>query len=210
MRINYDGKPATNEALRLLYEAGTGTGVSVVLITDPKKIASIVDYVVEANTAQIRDKLFLDELKSWMRFNQGQAVATMDGLATRAFGNPELPIWLARLLLPLVFTESGENEKYRRQLQTSAGVAVFVSERSDIAHWIEVGRACQRFALQATALGLKHSFVNQPIEVPHVRRQLAPFLGIGTWVPDIIVRFGSARSELPRSLRRPVAQVIAA
>ena len=33
-------------------------------------------------------------------------------------------------------------------------------------HWIEVGRACQRFALQATALGLKCAFINQPVEVP--------------------------------------------
>jgi hypothetical protein len=85
---------------------------------------------------------------------------------------------------------------------------VFVSERDDKAHWIEAGRACQRFALQATALGLKLAFVNQPVEVPRLRRQFATFLGLDQRRPDIVVRLGNG-PELPRSLRRPVAQVIA-
>jgi hypothetical protein len=207
-RLTYDGKRVTNEALRLLDQAGKGPGVGVALITDPKKISNIIDYVIEGNTAQMRDKAFLDELKGWIRFNEGHALATMDGLSARASGNPELPIWLARLLLPLVFTEKGENEKYRRQIQTSAGVAIIVSERSDKSHWVEAGRACQRFALQATALSLKHAFINQPVEVPRLKAQLASFLGIGTWVPDIVLRFGTGL-ELPKSLRRPVAAVIA-
>ena len=129
----------------------------------------------------------------------------MDGLFAGACGNPALPAWLARLLLPFVFTERGENDKYRAHIQSSAGIAVFVSERDDKAHWVEAGRACQRFALQATALGLKYAFVNQPVEVPRLRQQLASYLGLGARRPDLIVRFG-AGPELPRSLRRPVAR----
>ena len=207
-RLVYNYKPVTNEALHLLEQAGTGDGVSVIVITDRSRIANIIDYVVEGNTAQMRDKAFLDELKGWMRFNEAQAVATMDGLFTRASGNPELPGWLARLLLPLVFTERGENDKYRLHIESSAGVAVFVSERSDKAHWVEAGRACQRFALQATALGLKCAFVNQPVEVPRLRRQFATFLDIGERRPDLIMRFG-VTPELPKSLRRPVDEVVA-
>lgn len=206
-RAAYDGKPAASEALRLLEQAGTGAGVSVVLITDRSKIANIIDYVVEGNSAQMRDKAFMAELRAWMRFNEAHAVASMDGLFARSSGNPALPAWLARLLLPLVFTESGENDKYRAHIQSSAGVAVFVSDRNDKVHWIEAGRACQRFTLQATALGLKHAFVNQPIEVPRLRQQLASYLGTGARMPDLAVRFG-AGPELPRSLRRPVERVI--
>ncbi|MFZ1104808.1 MAG: Tat pathway signal protein [Hyphomicrobiaceae bacterium] len=202
-RAAYDGKPVAGETLRLLEQAGTGDGVSVLVITDRVKIANVIDYVVEGNTAQMRDKAFLDELKGWMRFNEADAVSTMDGLFARSSGNPALPAWLARLLLPLVFTESGGNDKYRAHIQSSTGVAVFVSERNDKAHWIEAGRACQRFALQATALGLKHAFINQPIEVPRLRQQFASYLGIGARLPDLAVRFG-AGPELPRSLRRPV------
>jgi hypothetical protein len=207
-RIVYNYKPAPNAALRLLEQAGMGDGVSVIVITDRSRIANIIDYVVEGNTAQMRDKPFLDELKSWMRFNEAHAVATMDGLFARASGNPELPGWLARLLLPLVFTERGENDKYRLHIESSAGVAVFVSEKSDKGHWVEAGRACQRFALQTTALGLKSAFINQPVEGPRLRQQFASFLGIGDRRADIVMRFGTG-PEMPKSLRRPVDAVVA-
>ncbi len=206
-RAAYDAKPVANDSLRLLEQAGSGAGVSVLLITDAARRANLIDYVLQGNAAQMRDRAFMDELLAWIRFNEADAVATRDGLYSRASGNPSLPGWLARRLMPFVLTERGENAKYRAHIESSAGVAVFVSERNDRAHWIEAGRAYQRFALQATALGLKHAFINQPIEVRAVRQQFATFLGLGGRSPDLMVRFG-AGPELPSSLRRPVAQVI--
>ena len=207
-RALYDGKPAASEALRLLDQAGAATGVALVMITDPKGIADVVDYVLAGDSFQMRDRAYLDELQSWMRFSPKDAAATSDGLFSRASGNPGLPGWLARPLLPLVFTESGERDKHRAQIQSSAGVAVFVAERDDRPHWVQAGRACQRFALQATALGLKCAFINQPVEAPEVRRQFASHLGVGDRLPDLVLRFG-AGPVLPMSLRRPVNDVLA-
>jgi hypothetical protein len=207
-RATYDGSPVSRETLADLEQAGTRAGVSIIILTERSKISGVEEYVVEGNSAQMRDGAFMDELKHWIRFNDADAVATMDGLSARASGNSEWPGWLARLLLPLVLTERGENEKYRRQIRSSAGIAVFVADRSDHAHWVEVGRACQRFALQATALGLKQAFINQPVEVPHLRKQFASYLGIGDRLPDLVVRFGNG-PELPRSLRRPVEGLMA-
>jgi len=206
-RAVYDGRPVANEALRLLERAGTGQGVSVLIITDRARIASITDCVIQANSVQMRDKAHLGELRGWLRFNDKEAVATMDGLFARAFSKPTVPTWLGRLVLPLVFTETGENAKYRAHIESSAGMAVFVAELNDKAHLIEVGRACERFALQATALGLKYAHLNQPVEVPMLRRQFASYLAIGARLPDLVVRFGTG-PELPSSLRRPVEQVV--
>jgi Nitroreductase family len=207
-RALYDGAPVSNEKLASLEQAATRAGVSVMIITDKAKINAIADYVVDGNSAQMHDKAFMDELKHWIRFNDSDAVAAMDGLSAGASGNPQWPAWLARLLLPLVLTEHAENQKYRDQIQSSAGIAIFVADRSDRAHWVEVGRACQRFALQATVFGLKQAFINQPVEVPLVRQQLASFLGIGERLPDLVMRFGFG-PELPKSLRRPVEQLMA-
>ncbi|HLV82586.1 MAG TPA: Tat pathway signal protein, partial [Devosia sp.] len=80
-------------------------------------------------------------------------------------------------------------------------------EREDKAHWIAVGRACQRFALAATASGLKHAFVNQPVEVALLRPELAALIGEGGMRPDIIMRFGYGPT-LPFSPRRPVNAVL--
>ena len=99
-------------------------------------------------------------------------------------------------------TAKSENDKYARQMQSSSGVAVFVGAKEDREHWSLVGRACQRFGLQATALGLKHAYMNQPVEVPELRPELAKLVGLPSRRPDIVMRFGHG-ANLPFSARRP-------
>jgi hypothetical protein len=205
-RAAFDGKPVAADALRQLDSACREPGVSAILMTDRAGMAKVADYVIEGNSAQMRDKAFMDELVSWIRFSDADAVATMDGLFSRASGNPAWPAWIARPLLRFVFTENGENRKYREQIDSSAGIAVLAADASDTAHWIAVGRSCQRFALQTTALGLKYAFINQPVEVAALRPQFATAIGLGTRRPDIVMRFG-AGPDLPKSLRRPPEQV---
>jgi hypothetical protein len=206
-RTEYDGRALTNEYLRLLEQVGRGHGVEVRLLTDTNQMEAVLEYVIEGNTAQIDDPAFVEELTTWIRFSDAEAVRNSDGLFSRTSGNPALPRWLGRLFFRFFFTAHSENEKYARQMRSSAGVAVFVSERNDKAHWVETGRCYERFALQATALGVRNAFLNQPVEVAAVRPQFATYLGIGERRPDLIVRFGYS-PEMPRSLRRPVEAVI--
>lgn len=201
-RAVFDGKPVAAETLRQLEGACREPGLSAILITDRAAKTKVADYVLEGNSAQMRDEAFMDELVRWIRFSDADALATMDGLFTRASGNPAWPAWIARPLLRFVLTENGENRKYREQIDSSAGIVVLAADTSDTAHWIAVGRACQRFALQATAVGLKYAFINQPVEVAALRPQFATAIGLGTRRPDIVMRFG-AGPDLPKSLRRP-------
>lgn len=97
------------------------------------------------------------------------------------------------------YTEAVQST-WQRDRRVSAG-------RNDKAHWIEVGRCHERFALQATSLGIRTAFVNQPVEVAGIRPRLASTLGLGDRRPDLVVRFGRG-SEMPRSLRRPVEAVL--
>ena len=168
---------------------------------------AILDYVVQGNTAQMRDQAFMAELIAWIRFDDNMAVESLDGLSARSSGNPSLPAWIARRLLPFVMTEKGENDKYAKHIRSSAGIAVFAAASDDRAGWIAAGRAYQRFALQATVLGIRHAFLNQPVEVPSLRPQFASYMGIGDRRPDLVVRFGRGPT-LPRSLRRPIQAVI--
>ena len=109
----------------------------------------------------------------------------------------------------LFVSANSENDKYARQLRSSAGIAVFVGAQENREHWVLAGRACQRFALQATALGLKLAFVNQPVEVAALRPHLAALVGLPGRRPDILMRFGYGPS-LPYSVRRPIETVISA
>ena len=152
-RSEYDSKPLSTEELRLLELAGTGAGVRVMLLTEKAALENILAYVVEGNTAQMTDPAFVEELKSWIRFGGGEAVKTGDGLYSATSGNPSAPRWIGSPLFGMFFKPKSENDKYAKRLRSSAGVAVFVSEVSDKAHWIEAGRCYERFALQAAALG---------------------------------------------------------
>lgn len=206
-RAAYDGRPVASEAIRSLEAAGREPGVSVIILTDRTAISNIAAYVEQGNSSQMHDDAFMAELKSWIRFSEADAVSTMDGLFAPSSGTPAMPTWLARPLMGLFFTEQKENRKYHEHIESSAGVAVFVSETNDKSHWIAAGRACQRFGLQATALGLKYAFINQPVEVPTLRRQFASYLGIGDRRADLVLRFGNG-PQLPKSLRRPPEQVM--
>jgi hypothetical protein len=106
------------------------------------------------------------------------------------------------------FSSESQNRKDTANILSSPVIAVIVSEVDDEKHWIEAGRCYQRLALQATALDLRTAFINQPVEIPNLRAQFADFLGIGNRRPDLVVRVGRG-PEMPRTLRRPVDEVIA-
>lgn len=206
-RSDYDGREVSNDTLTALENAAEVDGCSVMLITDPTKMRAVSDLIIAANTSQIDNMEFVEELKSWLRFNAGAAIEFGDGLYAECSGNPTLPTWLGKAMFSMVFSAKSENEKYAKQLASSSGLAIFVSDQNNKAHWVQAGRSYQRFALKATALGLKHAFLNQPVEVPQYRPELARLLNIGDKRPDLLVRFGYGE-PMPRSMRRRVKAVI--
>ncbi len=206
-RGDYDAKPLSNGELRLLESAGTADGVRVLLLTERNAMEQVLDYVVQGNTAQMADPAFVKELRAWIRFNGTDAVRTRDGLYSVSSGNPSIPAWIGDLAFGLFFTPKSENAKYAGQIRSSAGIAVFVGQAVDKAHWVEVGRCYERFALQATALGIRNAFVNQPVEVPLILPSFASAIGLAGQRPDLVVRFGRGPA-LPQSLRRPVQAVL--
>lgn len=207
-RSLYDGRSVPVADLDAMAAAARGDGLEVLILTGRPAIGEVAALVLDGNTIQIGDRAYIAELKQWLRYSYAEAISTGDGLFSALSGNPVLPGPVGRLLFDYVATAESENRRYAAQIASSSGLVVFVTEQNDKAHWIAAGRAYQRFALQATALGIKHAFVNQAVEVPAVRQRLAEHLGIGQRRPDLIVRFGYAEA-MPNSMRRPLADVIA-
>jgi len=204
---NYDGSAVSAADLSQLAMSAAVPGVDLILISERAQIDQLRDLVIAGNTAQMADPAFVTELMHWLRFNPAAAMTTGDGLYSVGSGNPALPDWLGPRLFDMVFTAQAENEKYARQIASSSGVAVFVAAQDNPEHWVQAGRACQRFSLQATALGLKTAYINQPVEVPGLRADLAALVGLPGRRPDIVMRFGRA-APMPMSARRPVDAVM--
>ncbi|MDV6330920.1 Acg family FMN-binding oxidoreductase [Asticcacaulis sp. 201] len=209
-RSEYSGASVPLADIKRLETAAAADGVSVFILTDRSKLGTVRDFVVQGNSRQMEDAAFRAELKRWIRFNDTDAITKRDGLFTAASGNPQLPTWAGDAIFPFVFTEKSENDTYARQMASSSGVAVFVGDKADHAHWIKVGRSVQRFALQIAALGMTYAVINQPVEVASVRRAFAGWLGIDKARPDFVLRFGYAKTNrgLPKSLRRPVTDIV--
>ncbi len=208
-RGDYDGRPVSSAVLAALVNAAGVPGVDLVLLNDRPRIERLCELVVSGNSTQLADAAFVRELKSWLRFNPRSALRTGDGLYSVASGNPALPDWFGPAAFDWLAPVTSQNDAYARQIRSSAGIAVFTGGGESPAHWVAVGQACQRFALQATALGLKTAFINQPVEVASLRPDLAVLVGLPGRRPDIVMRFGYGPA-LPWSPRRPVAAVIEA
>jgi hypothetical protein len=206
-RSDYDTRPLSTEELRLLEHAGTSSDVRLVLLTERTAMEKVLEYVVAGNTAQLHDPAFVDELKAWIRFSADEAVRTGDGLFSGVSGIPAMPRWFGSRMMGMFFTAKSENERYAKQIRSSAGIGVLVSGASDRAHWVEAGRCYERFALQATALGIRNALLNQPVEVGSIRPRFASALGLGNQRPDLVVRFGRGPT-MPWSMRRPVQAVL--
>lgn len=206
-RSVYDGRAVSAEDLQILEAASKVDGVSLLLITDKPRREAILEQVVAANTRQMDDPAFVGELKKWVRFNADEALAKRDGLFGPVSGNPTAPSFVGRTLFSQFLDTEVENDKYAKYIRSSPGIAVFVGDKADKDHWVKVGRSFQRFALQATALGLRHAHINQPVEDVKIRSQFASLLGEPDKRPDLVLRFGYA-PEMPMSLRRAVTDVL--
>lgn len=205
-RTNYDGTPVDADDLAALTQAGAADGVRVLLITDADRIAAVANLVEQGNLAQLSDRSFRHELLSWIRFNPRTAVRTHDGLAGRVNRQPPLPTTIARLLAPALLSASKQAKADTQRIQSSAGVALFLTDTDTKRAWIAAGRAYERVSLRADLLGIRTAFINQPIEVPELRKTLTSDLGI-TGYPQLMIRYGRA-ARMPYSLRRPTDEVV--
>lgn len=207
VKAGYDGSPIGATELEKLERAGKGSFVRTIMLSSDTQKNAVIDYVTRGNIAQLTDRAFRKELVAWIRFNLVEAMRKGDGLAGRLSGQPALPTWLAKLIVGLVLTPKGQAQTDATKIRSSAGVSVFVSSHDDKAAWVEVGRAYERFALQATALNIRTAFINQPIEVRELRSQFESWLKLEGEHALLMVRFGHGPAA-PFSLRRPIDDVI--
>ncbi|MDH4160202.1 MAG: Tat pathway signal protein, partial [Actinomycetota bacterium] len=138
-KARYDGRPLDSEDLATLEEAGTGDGVRLILLTDDDQKRTVTEFVNMGNQSQLSDPAWRTELFSWIRSNDRESLETGDGLSGRTSGQPSAPTWLARLILPLLVRPKSQMKTDAANIQSAAGVAVFVTEEDTAAAWVEAG-----------------------------------------------------------------------
>jgi len=205
-RSEYDGQPIKSADLDELQTVSLEPGVALHFVTAPADIENVLEYVNQGNLIQYADQVFVDELIHWLRFNKKEALASLDGLYSVCSGNPEVPGWLGQMVVAGTKPQ-GQADADAKKLRSSPGAVVVVSESEDKTAWVRTGQVYERLALKMTSLNIKSAFLNQPIEVSEVRSQFQNAMGLGSALPQLLVRFGYA-DAMPRSVRRAVEQVL--
>ncbi len=114
-RAEFDGSSIAIDELRKLEDAARAPGLRLILISERPRLENVVEFVVQANTAQMQDPRFVAELKRWIRFSEAEALATRDGLFGHASGNPTVPRWLGSLLFGFLVTPQVRATATRRR-----------------------------------------------------------------------------------------------
>jgi hypothetical protein len=206
-RAPYNRAVIPAEQLKKLQEAATHEGISCRIIEDKKEIDAITELVKEANIRQLENGRFRKEMENWIRFNEKTAGTSKDGLRSAVMGSPSVPTWFGKLFFNYLVSPAKEAAKAAASIASSSALVVFITEDNSKEGWVKLGQRFERFALQATALGIKHAHLNMPCEEVPVRQKLKQFLGLTTAEPLLLIRLGYS-DPMPMSFRRPLEAVL--
>lgn len=205
-RSEFDGQPIKASELNQLQGLSLEPGVALHFVTDPVSVDNVAEYVNHGNLAQYGNAAFIDELLFWLRFNRREILNSRDGLYSVCSGNPEVPGWLGKMFVSGTKPQQ-QADADAKKLRSSSGVVNIASENDNKASWVRTGQVYERLTLMMTSLNIKSALLNQPIEVPEIRPQFQSAMNLGSFFPQLIVRFGYA-PPMPKSIRRPVEQVL--
>lgn len=129
-RSDYDGKAIPSDDLQMLNSVLKDPGVSLHLLSSRQDMEPVIRISSEGCRQKYSDKTFIQELETWLRFNEKEAKKTADGLYTACIGVPSVPRWLGKRYLYRTSPEATA-EKDKRKLLSSGALAIFSSEADD-------------------------------------------------------------------------------
>jgi hypothetical protein len=187
-----------------LKSAATSEGVDVAFAQDLLQLERLATLIAEADRRQFDDPRFRRELASWIhpsRSTDGMPAASQ-GL--RALTDAATPI----IALAIRTFDLGNGiAAAREELARGSPLLVALSTSMDNNEgWLGAGLGLQRLLLVAADAGYSASYLNQPIEVPDLRTELAKELSIDGY-PQLLLRVGRGR-PVSHSPRRPISDIL--
>ena len=176
---------------------------STVRFVLPHDRPHVEDLIETADQLLLSDEEFRNEIARWLRPNEGSAG---DGICGDAFGivGPisALAPWMLRRF------DMGPSQARRdRQLAHRAAGILVITAYDDRTSLVRAGETLERLLLVLTKLSIAYSFLNQPVQIPALRKELWSMLR-SAGPPQALIRFGIA-APLRRAMpRRPIDNVL--
>ena len=164
---------------------------------------------VENYTIQSDNKKAMEELASWVRLKDRDAIKFRDGLTPDGMEITGLAGWYVRHfmdnkdVMTKAFNDKGI-QKTKEQVKEGAGWLVITSDGNTVKDLIETGRRFQRMALTAREKMIGIHPMTQALEENHGQKNIKENHAAGV-IPQFMVRVGYLNKYPdPVSLRRPV------
>jgi hypothetical protein len=185
----YTQAPVPAALQTLMQENARAYGIDLHLVSDVLTKDKIARLVVEADQIQFDDPAIRAEFAS---------------VGAIGAGFSRMGAALFRL-----FELGGSMERHASMHAPLFGV--FTTKRDNHEDWVATGRATAAVLHGVTMHGLVSAFLNQPIEVEAIRKQLASLLG-SSETPQLLGRFGYVKEDLVlhRTEQRPLNDVLIA
>lgn len=185
-----------------LAEAAEEEGAWFVPVADAAGRDALADLIAQADAEQAADPRFRRELAAWVHAGRTRSG---DGMPAYAIGIHGPRALLAPLVVRTFDWGDGQAARDRQLAEGSPLLAILGTRRDDPAAWLDAGQALGRVLLRACASDLSASFLNQPVELPHLRSRVAE-LADRPGFPQLVLRFGIGPEAEPTP-RRPLADV---
>jgi nitroreductase family protein len=200
-RRRFTSWPVPDERLRHLAREAELHGTHALPLLDPSLRFRSELLVAKAPDLQSSDASVTAEQRSWVDHSP------VDGIPT-ALLPAERPAMAGGL--PRGYS-TGLLEHTDREIAGSDGLIVLYGAAEEPVSWLAAGEGLSALWLLATTQGLSVVPLSQVIEVDETRLGLTEQVLSGLGKPLILVRIGwqaISRSELPRTSRRPVSEVL--
>lgn len=202
-RKPFEERPVPDELVADLCEEAAKHGAWFKIIGDPDARQTVAELVAEADKSQWADKQFREELAAWSR---PHPLERPDGFGVESLGIKSWMSFAGSTLIRTFDLGNGQAATDKEITRHSPLLAVVGADTEDAASWLNAGQAMQNVLLRACADNVQASFLNQVIEVPDTRQQLAGVLGV-TGFPQVLMRMGYGQPA-PFTPRRAVKSVL--
>lgn len=206
-RSKYKPNKIPYKVLSQLFNDSHEKGVYLKLFLSETEIKSLMPYIIEGNALQFNNKVFVNELVSWLRFSEKEVMLKGDGLWSASMGLPNTGRFIGNVVMKKFVSAGSEARRLEKLIQATAGLALFMVEKNEPYYWIKLGQSFQRFGLKAAKYNISHAHVNMPCEELEVREKLIHDFQLKDLTPLLLIRFGFS-DPMPYSFRRNISNLI--
>lgn len=202
-RAAFYERPVPDDVMRMLVADAEQEGAALSVVADQTRRLAVAELVSVADREQMSDRRFRRELASWIRPTHSHR---LDGIHWHGSALAELLSAATPLVLRTFDLGDGEAARDHNLAVGSPLLAVLTTPADDRSAWLSAGQALGRVLLRAAASDLSVGYLNQPVEVEHLRPRLSETVRV-PGVPQLLLRLGYGPLTPPQP-RRPAEEVL--